>query len=115
MCTAGAMALSVALSTVVPGPSPGLSVSDAEATEGEDTTLDFVVKLVPAAAATVAVDYATSNGTATAGTDYTATSGTLTFAAGDTSKTTAVPIADDTVDDDGETVNLSGTPRGRRT
>ena len=67
-------------------------MSDAEATEGEDTSLDFVVTLVPAAAATVTVDYATSNGTATAGTDYTATSGTLTFAAGDTRKTPTAPV-----------------------
>lgn len=41
---------------------------------------------------TSTVAYATSNGSAVAGTDYTATSGTLTFAAGQTSRTFAVPI-----------------------
>ena len=86
---------------------PELSVGDAEATEGDDTTLDFVVTLDPAAGETVTVDYATSDGTATAGDDYTDTSGTLTFAAGETEKTVSVPITDDTVADDGETLTLT--------
>lgn len=41
----------------------------------------------------VSVGYSTSNGTAQAGTDYSATSGTLNFAAGETSKTFLIPIA----------------------
>ena len=86
-----------------------LSVADAEATKEDDATLDFVVTLDPAAAETVTVDYATSDGTATAGSDYTATSGTLTFDAGDASKTISVPIIDDTVDDGGETLTLTLT------
>ena len=44
-----------------------LAVADAEATEGEDPSLDFVVTLAPAAAWTVTVDYATRDGTARAG------------------------------------------------
>ena len=84
-----------------------LSVADAAATEEDDTTLDFVVTLDPAATASVTVDYATADGTATAGADYTSTNGTLTFAAGDTTKTVAVPITDDTVDDGGETLTLT--------
>lgn len=84
-----------------------LSVADAEATEGEDDTLDFVVTLDPVATATVTVDYATADVTATAGDDYTAASGTLTFDPGDTTKTIAVPITDDTVEDDGETLTLT--------
>ena len=86
---------------------PALTVADAEATEGDDATLDFTVTLHPAAAAEVTVDYATQDGTATAGSDYTSTSGTLTFAAGDTTKTVSVPITDDTADDDGETFKLA--------
>ena len=86
---------------------PELSVADAEATEEEDSTLEFVVTLDPAARDTVTVDYATSDGTATAGEDYTATSGTLTFTAGDTTKTVSVPVTDDTVDDGGETFTLT--------
>ena len=84
-----------------------LSVADAEATEGDDATLDFVVTLDPAASTTVTVDYTTADGTATAGSDYTSTSGTLSFAAGDTTKTVSVPITDDTTKDDGETLTLT--------
>ena len=83
-----------------------LAVADAEATEGEDPSLDFVVTLAPAAAWTVTVDYATADGTARAGSDYTDTSGSLTFAPGDTEKTVSVPVIDDTVEDTPETLTL---------
>ena len=83
-----------------------LAVADAEATEGEDPSLDFVVTLAPAAAWTVTVDYATHDGTARAGSDYTDTSGALTFAPGDTEKTVSVPVVDDTVEDTPETLTL---------
>ena len=83
-----------------------LAVADAEATEGEDPSLDFVVTLAPAAAWTVTVDYATHDGTARAGSDYTDTSGSLTFAPGDTEKTVSVPVIDDTVEDTPETLTL---------
>src|SRR5436190_9487829 len=55
----------------------------------------------------VTVNYSTSDGTATAGSDYAATSGTLTFGAGVTSKTFAIPIVKDTLDESDETVNLT--------
>ena len=84
-----------------------LSVADAQASESNDATLDFVVTLDPAATAAGTVDYATADGTATAGADYTATSGTLTFQTGDTEKTISVPIIDDLVEDDGETLTLT--------
>ena len=85
---------------------PSLSVADAEATEGDDSTLDFEVTLYPAAEEEVTVDYTTGDGTATAGSDYTTTSGTLTFAASETSKTIPVPVIDDMAEDDGETFKL---------
>ena len=84
-----------------------LSVADAQASESNDATLNFVVTLDPAATAAGTVDYATADGTATAGADYTATSGTLTFQTGDTEKTISVPIIDDLVEDDGETLTLT--------
>ena len=83
-----------------------LAVADAEATEGEDLSLDFVVTLAPAAAWTVTVDYATHDGTARAGSDYTDTSGALTFAPGETEKTVSVPVIDDTVQDTPETLTV---------
>ena len=85
-------------------------VADAEATEGDDATLDFVVKLIKPVRSAVTVDYATSDGTATAGSDYTSTSGTLTFAAGryvSRERTVSVSITDDTVEDDGETFTFT--------
>ena len=107
MCTAGGTVLSNALpATTVQGP-PGLSVADTNATEGTDANMVFTVTLSRAASAQVTVDYATSDGTATKGADYTETSGTLTFAVGDTSKTIAVPVLTDTVDDSGETLTLT--------
>lgn len=55
----------------------------------------------------VAVNYAISNGTATAGSDYQATSGILTFDAGQVSKTFPVPIVEDPLDENNETINLA--------
>lgn len=49
-----------------------------------------------------------SNGTATAGMDYTAISGMLSFGMGDyVPKTFTVPITNDTINEEGETINLS--------
>ena len=90
-----------------PIPARSFSVRDAEAVEGADASLDFAVALGKAQTEAVTVDYATSDGTATAGTDYTAQSGTLTFSPGETAKTISVPIANDSVDDDRETVTLT--------
>ncbi len=53
------------------------------------------------------VTFATSNATATAGSDYTETSGTLTFGPGETLKTFTVPVIDDALDENSETVNLT--------
>ena len=50
--------------------------------------------------------YATAGGTATEGTDYTAASGTLTFAAGETTKTVSVTLADDSLDEPEEAFEL---------
>ncbi len=90
-----------------PTPPSSLAVTpNPHAIEGLDQTLDFVVTLGPAASSQVTVDYATVDGTATAGADYTATSGTLTFEVGEGRKTVAVPIVDDEVEDNRESVFL---------
>ena len=90
-----------------PIPARSFAVHDAEATEGVDALLDFVVTLGKTQEETVTVDYATSDGTATAGSDYTAQSGTLTFSPGEATKIISIPIANDSVDDDRETVTLT--------
>ena len=84
-----------------------LSVADAEAMEGEDATLNFVVKLdgVPGEEG-VTLAYRTKDVTAEAGSDYTETRGTLTFARGEYEKTVEVPIRDDAEEDGGETFKL---------
>ena len=82
-------------------------MNDTRATEGDDATIDFVVRLDPASTETVTVDYATSDGSARAGEDYTARSGTLTFSPGETSKTVAVPIVDNSVEENDETLTLT--------
>ena len=51
--------------------------------------------------------HASTNVTATAGTDYTSASGSLTFNAGDTSKTVAITIAADSLDEVNETATFT--------
>ncbi len=85
---------------------PALSAADARVEEGAGATLDFRVTLDAAASGAVTVDYATADGTARAGEDYRAASGTLTFAAGETSKTIAVVVIDDSHDEGEETFAL---------
>ena len=112
VCTRGEnpQALSNSPSAMVAGPTvaatPTVGISDAGGTEGDDSAIAFTVTLDSAASATVTVDYATANGTAD-GDDYTATSGTLTFAAGTTSGTITVPIADDDVNESDETFTVT--------
>ena len=105
VCTSDGRALSNTISTTVRGPVT-VSVADARAEEGADETIDFAVTLSRAASGTVAVAYATADGTATAGADYTARKGELTFVPGETAKTVAVPVLDDAHDEGEETLTL---------
>ena len=105
VCTRDGRALSNTVTATVAGP-VAVSVADARAEEGTDETIDFAVSLSRASSGTVAVAYATTDGTATAGEDYTRTSGTLSFDPGETGKTVAVPVLDDAVDEGEETFTL---------
>ena len=86
-----------------------LNIANTSVTEGNagTTPATFTVTLSEAAAQTVTVSYATSNGTALAGIDYTSTSGTVTFPAGATSRTISVPVLGDTLDEDDESFRVT--------
>jgi hypothetical protein len=76
--------------------------------EGTPTAL-ITVQRGGTTTGTVTVDFATGVGTATAGTDYTAVTRTLTFTAGVTTRTVAIPIVNDTLDEPNETIPLQLT------
>ena len=106
ICTADGKVLWNTVTATVRG-RPALDVADAEAEEGRDATIDFVVSLNRAASGPATVDYATADGSAKAGEDYTESSGTLTFAAGEMEKTVAVPVLDDAKDEGEESFTLT--------
>lgn len=86
-----------------------LRVGDVTVTESATGSVvaTFPVTLDFAAPVTITVTYASGDQTAVAGLDYTAVSGTLTFVPGQTSRTVAVPILDDTLDEAAETFVLT--------
>ncbi|MBP0447117.1 hypothetical protein J8J14_20275, partial [Roseomonas sp. SSH11] len=86
-----------------------VSVGDASIVEGPDGTRQmlFTVALSGPSSGPVTVAWATGGGTATAGSDYLAGSGTLTFQAGEVSKTIAITINGDGLNEANETFNLT--------
>jgi hypothetical protein len=72
----------------------------------KDGHVTVTVKRVGGSGGDVAVNYATSDGSATAPSDYAATSGTLHFANGDTSKTFDVPVNWDGRAEGDETISI---------
>jgi Ca2+-binding RTX toxin-like protein len=91
---------------------PTISIADTTIIEGINGNLTqslITVSLNKASSQAISVNYATSNGSAIAGTDYTATTGTLIFAAGQTSRTIAVPILNDNLNEVNETFKTNLT------
>ena len=92
---------------------PSLSITDATVTEGNTDTVSTTVTVTLSAASgrTVAVDFATADGTATfsPGADYHSQSGRLVFNPGETTKSITLTVVSDTTDEADETflVNLS--------
>ena len=116
ICTSDGRPLSHSLSATVAGP-VGIAVADARVEEGDGAVLAFLVTLSRAASGTLAVDYATEDGSAHAGDDYTAASGRLKFRAGQSSKKIKVGVLDDSHDEGEETLTLrlSNASSGRLT
>ena len=85
---------------------PRLSIDDARAQE-DAGHISFPVTLDNLSGKTVTVRYGTSNGTATGGSDYTTTNGTLTFSAGTRAQAIAVPVTDDSLDEEDESLMVT--------
>jgi hypothetical protein len=87
---------------------PVVQFTTAKYTASETATkATITVRRVGSTAGTVFVDYQTSDGTATDTLDYTGTTGTLTFGPGVATRTFAITLLPDTVDEANETVNLT--------
>jgi hypothetical protein len=83
---------------------PVVALAGSTASVGESAgAISLTVSLNAASGRSVAVQYATSSGSATAGSDYVGATGTLTFAAGTTTQTIVVPIGDDIAGEPNET------------
>lgn len=101
--------------SAIGGGAGALGFASATQTVTEGTTAQFSVTRTGGSTGAVAVNYATSNGTAIAPGDYTASAGTLNWAAGDTApKNISVPIINDGLPEGAETftVNLTGPTNG---
>ncbi len=97
----------------IPLLSPIAFSSDAYPVDQGDDSVEITVELLFPGDRTVNVNYATKDGTAIAGNDYTPASGLLTFAPGESTKSFAVTLLENTVDtlDQTFTVFLSN-PQG---
>jgi titin len=88
-----------------------ITINDVAVIEGNSgtTTATFTVTASPTPTVVATVQYATASSSATAPADYLSTSGTLTFNPGETSKTIAVTVNGDVIDEFNETffVNLT--------
>jgi hypothetical protein len=98
-------------------PGPGVSVNDVMVTEGDigSGTATFTISLSAASGKPINVDYATAAGTATAPADFQSTSGTLAFTPGQTTKTVAVSVQGDLLDEVDETYTLNLANAGNAT
>ena len=88
-------------------PAPTISINDVTTADEAAASTNLVATLSAASEKTVAVDFATSDGTATASNDYTAATGTLTFAAGETTKNIPIAVLADAFDEVDETVTVT--------
>src|SRR5207249_4940576 len=72
------------------------------------TPANLAVALSGASGQTVTVNYSVTSGSATGGgVDYTLANGTLSFAPGETTKTIAIAVVDDSLDENDETIQVT--------
>ena len=91
--------------TLPPSGLPALAIYDVAVAENAGSAV-FRVGLSGESDQAVTVAYRTSDWTATAGADYTATDGTLVFQPGETRKAVAVPVLDDSEEEETETFTM---------
>ena len=95
---------------------PTVTVNDLVITEGDNGTTEavFTITLDSASSKEITVDYSTVDGDAVAGDDYEAATGTITFAPGETTKTIAVTVTGDNLDelDEAFFLNLDNVVNG---
>ena len=106
LCTSEGGRLENGIAARVRGPVQ-VNVADARVHEAQGATLEFSVRLTRPREAAVSVSYQTSDASASAGADYEARSGSITFGPGETSKTIAVTVLDDAIDEGEETMTLT--------
>ena len=107
---AGGAPRAVTAQYLAPGALPSISIGDTSIAEGDAGSADatLTVSLTgPAHANEVAVQYATSNGTAVAGADYTAATGTLIFPVGTNSLPLPIGVLGDIAFEPAETVAVT--------
>jgi hypothetical protein len=93
-----------------PPPAGTLQFSAASYSVGEgDGSATITVTRTAGSTGPVGVSFLTADGTARAGQDYTASVGVLSFASGVTSRTFTIPITNDALNEDNETISLALT------
>lgn len=96
--TTGTISAATALGTITNDDAATAYVNDVAISEGNSgaKTLTFTVRVVPASADPVSMQFVTADGTASSPADYTHTSGSLTFAPSTTTQAVSVSISGDT-------------------
>ncbi|MBI2946587.1 MAG: hypothetical protein HYY23_03010, partial [Verrucomicrobia bacterium] len=85
-------------------PTPTISVFTTSVVEGNGTTnAVFDVRLSSPSGLSVAVSFATTNGTAIADSDYRPTQASVSFSPGETNQTIRIPVIGDAIHEDNET------------
>jgi len=84
-----------------------ISIADATTPNEKAVAQTVVVFMSSAQSFTVEVEYETSDGTAKENEDYTSRSGTITFGPGETVKAIGIPIIDDNLREEKETMFIS--------